>query len=108
MKIRPLSQYTIIKLDPSEKQIGSILTPGGTFEQFNVPKRTGTVMAVGRGLVTAGGQVLPPQVVPGDRVYVLEAKVKIEVEYDGVMCLALSDESHIVGVIVEDNDGKEG
>ena len=101
MKIRPISNYTIIKLDPADENIGNtkLIAPGQFQEAYNVPKRMGTVRAVGRGLVTAGGQIIPPQLKPGDRVYVLQTKVEITVEHEGEDCLVLSDESHVIGTI---------
>jgi co-chaperonin GroES (HSP10) len=101
MKIHPISNYTIIKLDPADENIGNtkLIAPGQFQEAYNVPKRMGTVRAVGRGLVTAGGQIIPPQLKPGDRVYVLQTKVEITVEHEGEDCLVLSDESHVIGTI---------
>lgn len=106
MIIRPINNYTIIKLDPADVEFGEtgILTASGVYDKYNIPKRTGTVMAVGRGMVTASGFIVPPQVAVGDRVYVLEAKIQISVTYNGETCLALSDESHILGIIT-DEDG---
>jgi co-chaperonin GroES (HSP10) len=101
MKIQPISNYLIIKLDPADENIGNskLIAPGQLNEAYNVPKRMGTVRAVGRGLVTAGGEIIPPQLKAGDRVY----KVEITVEYDGEDCLVLSDESHVIGIITEES-----
>jgi co-chaperonin GroES (HSP10) len=91
MKIQPISNYLIIKLDPADENIGNskLIAPGQLNEAYNVPKRMGTVRAVGRGLVTAGGEIIPPQL--------------ITVEYDGEDCLVLSDESHVIGIITEES-----
>jgi len=107
VKIRPISQYVIIKLDPADQMVqgSTILTAAAMSASYDIPKRTGTVMASGRGLVTASGAIIPPQVHAGDRVYVLELRnqqgtvIENKVEYDGEQCIVLSDESHIIGVI---------
>jgi co-chaperonin GroES (HSP10) len=113
MKIQPFSQYVIIKLDPADTTVGKdskLIAPGAMLEAYNIPKRTGTVKAVGRGLVTAGGTIIPPQSQPGDRVYVLETvtptgqKIENKIEFDGEQCIVLSDESHIIGKILNESN----
>jgi len=44
MKIHPISNYTIIKLDPADENIGNskLIAPGQLNEAYNVPKRMGT------------------------------------------------------------------
>jgi len=111
MKIQPISNYIIIKLDPADENIGNskLIAPGQFSEVYNIPKRIGTVRAVGRGLVTAGGQIIPPQLHAGDRVYVIQAvspngqtRIENTIEHDGEMCIVLSDESHIIGIVTEE------
>lgn len=113
MKIQPFSQYVIIKLDPADEKVGKdskLFAPGAMLPTFDIPKRTGTVKAVGRGLVTASGTIIPPQSKAGDRVYVLETmtpqgqKVENKIEFGGEQCIVLSDESHIIGRIVEESN----
>jgi len=106
VKIQPISQYVIVKLDPADEKIGELYT-AATMPKYAIPKRTGTIKAAGRGLVTATGAIVPMQVKPGDRVYVIETivqgtKIENKVTYDGDECIVLSDESHIIGIITEE------
>jgi len=41
MKIQPISNYLIIKLDPADENIGNskLIAPGQLNEAYNVPKR---------------------------------------------------------------------
>lgn len=100
MVIQPINNYVVIRLDKAEEKIGSLYTAGAMQEKYSVPKRTGTVLATGRGIVTASGLVIAPQVKPGDRVLVAEnAKVEITMEYDGELAHILSGEEPIIGII---------
>jgi len=102
MRIRPLNNYVIVKLDPADEKVGNLWTAAASGqEKFDIPKRTGVVLRVGRGLVTAGGQIIPPQCQPGDRVLIAESGMKgqITTDYDGEKCHIFSSEEQILGVI---------
>lgn len=96
-RIRPLNNFVIVELDKVDEQ-----TAGGLYipERARLKKQTGTVRAVGRGLVTETGTIVPPQTKPGDRVYVLDPPGGLrQVEHNGVACVALPDEGMLLGII---------
>lgn len=96
VRIKPLNEYIIVKLDPEDTKVGSIHIP----DRYKFPKKTGTVRAVGRGLVTESGSVVPTQTKPGDRVYVLDQPAGLkQIEHDGEICVILPNEIHILGII---------
>lgn len=61
----PLRDRVIIRLDPEVEKHGTLYVPTGSVEMKNF---TGTVVAVGTGIVTDAGSVIPLHVKPGDRV----------------------------------------
>ena len=100
MIIQPINNYVVVRLDKADEKIGSLYTAGTLQEKFAIPKRTGTILAVGRGLITAGGHTIPPQIKPGDRVLVAEnVQRELTVDYDGAPAHILSGEESIIGII---------
>lgn len=64
--IRPLKDNVLVKQDaPKEKLASGLFVPQGTRELYD---DFGTVLAVGPGRVTEGGEIVPVSVKPGDRV----------------------------------------
>lgn len=109
MKIQPINQYTIVKLDPANEKLGNgtLYAPGVVMEKYDLPKRSGTVRANGRGLITAGGELIPPQTKAGDRVWLLDLSDKgkpfMEFDYNGEKCVILPSEDLILGIITEED-----
>lgn len=99
--IKPFNNFVIVQLDQAEEK-----TTGGLYipERAKFPKKTGTVKAVGRGLVTASGAIVPPQAKPGDRVYVMDTGNLKQIEHDGVACVILPDETLLLGIVEGDLD----
>lgn len=96
IRIKPFNNYVIVELDQTAE-----MTPSGLYipERSRFPKKTGTVRAIGRGMVTASGAIVPPQAKPGDRVYVMDTGNLKEIEHDGVACVILPDETLLLGLI---------
>lgn len=99
MQFRPLNNTVIVALDETpEKTAGGLYFPPNA----RLPQTTGTVMAVGRGILLMTGQIVPPQVKVGDRVLVLvnfdDAK---KIDFDGKPCISLPDENMILGILKE-------
>ena len=95
LKIKPFNNFVIVRLDQTPEQTASgLYIP----DRARMPKKTGTVRAVGRGLVTASGAIVPPQAKVGDRVYVMDVNLK-EIEHDGEVCVILPDEAQLLGAI---------
>jgi co-chaperonin GroES (HSP10) len=62
MNIRPLNDWILVKLEPIETQIGSIIVPMG------VAYRRAVVLATGPGTELPSGHRQPTGVEPGDRI----------------------------------------
>ena len=94
MKIRPLHDRVVIKrLEETTKTVGGIIIPDTAKEKPS----EGIVEAVGNGIHTEDGKVLPMSVKVGDKV--LFGKWSgTEAKIDGVSYLILK-ESEILGVI---------
>jgi len=65
MKIRPTTDWILVKVDPLETHVGSILIPDNAVGQEN---RKATVVSAGPGDTHMDGTLVPPGVVPGERV----------------------------------------
>ena len=110
MLVQPINNFVIVKLDPSDTRVGSLYTAAELDNTYEIPKRTGTVMAVGRGLITAGGCLITPQVKAGDRVILIENVNKMSrerivnvIDFNGEKCAVLPDESPIIGIITKED-----
>lgn len=95
-RIQPFNNFVIVKLDPADEKVGGLYI----HPNYRFPKKTGTVRAVGRGLVTASGAIVPPQAQVGDRVFVMDTGNLKEIEHDGEACVILPDESMLLGKIL--------
>jgi chaperonin GroES len=94
LKIRPLHDRVIVKrLDAEEKTAGGIIIPDNAKEK----PQQGEVLAVGKGVVTQEGTVLPMDVKVGDRV-LFPKWGSDEVKIDGEEFLVM-EESKIIAVI---------
>jgi len=73
MKIQPLRDNVLVKLDPRTnlKTAGGILL-ADTCDEFRTDEKLieGTVIAVGEGQLTGEGEFVPLEVTPGDKVLV--------------------------------------
>jgi len=96
IRIKPFNNFVIVELDQTEE-----MTPSGLYipDRARFPKKTGTVRATGRGMVTASGAIVPPQAKPGDRVYVMDTGNLKQIEHDGVACVILPDETLVLGLV---------
>ena len=105
MKVQPINNFVIIKFDPADTQVGGLLLPASAGdERFSIPKRSGTVKAVGRGFITADGTLVPPQTYPGARIIAVEnPKYVNNIMYEGEECVVFQDETNIVGIITEED-----
>ena len=104
MFVKPINNFVILKLDPAEKMVGKLFTAAAGNDKFAIPQRIGTVKGVGRGLITAGGVLIPPQVKVGDRVLILEnQKLDNKIDHDGEECYYLQDEGPIIGIITQES-----
>jgi co-chaperonin GroES (HSP10) len=106
-----LNNFVIIKLDEGDETMISGNLVLHTPDKYRVPKKTGTVRGVGRGIVTAGGELIPPQVKVGDRVQLFEVNSKIQnqeaqIEYQGEQCLLMMDESKIIYILDQPQTGE--
>jgi len=97
MKFQPINSTVIVALDQTpEKTDSGLYIP----DRARLPKATGTVKAIGRGILMMTGQVIPLQVKVGDRVYVtIDAEEVKKIDFDGEACIALPDERMILGVL---------
>lgn len=102
MKIKPINNFVIVLMD--KEKAGEEQTASGIYipDRARMPKKTGTVQAVGRGLVTASGAIVPPQCKPGDRVHVMDTGNLKEIEHDSKACVILPDETLILGIVSEE------
>ena len=65
MKIRPLGDHIVVRrLEEESRSRGGIIIPDGAREK----PVFGSVLAVGRGRLTGGGRLHPPEVRKSDRV----------------------------------------
>jgi chaperonin GroES len=99
MQIRPINNFVILKLDETpEKTASGLYIP----DKARMPKSTGTVKAVGRGILMMTGHIQPPQLKVGDRVFILVNPEDFKkIEFDGEECVVLPDESQILGILAE-------
>lgn len=94
LKIRPLHDRVIIKrLDEEEKTAGGIIIPDSAKEK----PQQGEVLAVGKGVVTQEGTILPMDVKVGDRVLFPKWGAD-EIKMDGEEFLVM-EESKIIAVV---------
>ena len=94
MKIRPLHDRVVIKrLEETTKTAGGIIIPDTAKEKPS----EGIVEAVGNGLHTEGGKIIPMSVKPGDKVLFGKWSGN-EAKIDGETYLIMK-ESEILGVI---------
>lgn len=63
--IRPLKDNVLVKQDPPKEKVGSLFVPQGSRDLY---EDTGTVVAVGPGRISTGGEIIRPDVKIGDRV----------------------------------------
>ena len=97
MKFRPLNNTVIIALDegPEKTESGLYFPPN-----HRLPQATGTVVAIGRGILMASGQITPPQTKVGDRVVaILDIDQVKKIDFDGKPCVCLPDENMILGIL---------
>lgn len=103
MKIHPINQFVMLRFDAGDAELAHKSLTLAVPDKVRVPKRTATVVAVGRGLVTADGTIVPMQTKPGDRVIIADrTALIIEVEHEGEKLNVLENESHILGLITEE------
>ena len=96
VRIKPFNNFVIVELDKAEEKTASgLYIP----ERAKFPKKTGTVRAVGRGMVTASGAIVPPQAKAGDRVWVMDTGNLKEIEHNGAACVILPDETLLLGLV---------
>ena len=94
MKIRPLHDRVVIKrLEETTKTAGGIIIPDTAKEKPS----EGIVEAVGNGLYTEDGKIIPMSVKPGDKVLFGKWSGN-EAKIDGETYLIMK-ESEILGVI---------
>ena len=79
--LRPLRGSVLIRTDKKqEKQIGSLFVPISVADPAIIE---GTVVVVGKGIITKSGQEIDPEVKEGDRVLFNKSQcTKIEMEED--------------------------
>ncbi len=94
LKIRPLHDRVIIKrLEEDEKSAGGIILPDSAKEK----PQQGEVLAVGKGVITQEGTVLPMDVKVGDKVLFPKWGTD-EIKIDGEDFIVM-EESKIIAVI---------
>lgn len=64
MNIRPIRDQVLVRQDPKQEKVGSLFVPQGSEDYPN----HGTILAVGPGTVTQGGQFVELTVSVGQRV----------------------------------------
>mmetsp|Transcript_10936 Transcript_10936/g.16391 ORF Transcript_10936/g.16391 Transcript_10936/m.16391 type:complete len:103 (+) Transcript_10936:21-329(+) len=95
-RILPLFDRVLIrKVAPPSKTVGGIVLPDDVVKKGS--SQQGEVLAVGTGLTTKDGTVVPPVLAAGDKVYLSEYS-GTEIELDGEK-LSLYREDDILAVI---------
>ena len=93
MNIRPLSDLIIVRPDPAEEKIGSIVLAASAQEEA----KHGEVIAVGPGKLWESGYLEPMDVKVGDRVaFSMYAKETFKHEGESLITMHQTD---IIGVI---------
>jgi chaperonin GroES len=94
MNIRPLQDRVIVRREePEEAATGGIIIPDTAKEK----PQQGTVVSVGKGRHSKDGEMIPPEVKPGDRV-VFNKYSGTEYKHDGEVWVILR-ESDILAVL---------
>jgi chaperonin GroES len=94
MKFRPLHDRVVVRrIEQEEKTAGGIIIPDTAKEK----PQEGEIIAVGPGARNEAGEIVPPDVKPGDRVLFGKWSGS-EVKVDGEELLIMK-ESDIMGVI---------
>jgi chaperonin GroES len=98
MKIRPIQNRILVKRDPPTDK-----TPGGLFIPDNAKEKLtkGTVIAAGRGKLSASGYFVETTLKAGDRI-VFGKYSGSEVENRGEDDMIFMSEDEILGVIEEE------
>ena len=101
MKFRPLQDRVLVRrLDSEEKSSGGIIIPDTAQEK----PMEGEILAVGPGARKENGDLIPPDVQPGDRV--LFGKWSgTEVKLDGED-LVIMKESDVMGILMPAKPGR--
>jgi chaperonin GroES len=93
MKLKPLYDRVIVKLDPPETKKGSLFIPDNAQDK----PQTGRVLAVGLGTRYKSGELIPLSVKEGDRILVGKwSGTEVKVEGEEILIV---QEKEIIGIL---------